>query len=34
LFTTARMKDKEKTLLHMVDWSGASVTDETLERMQ
>jgi hypothetical protein len=39
LIATASMKDKKKTLLHMVDWSGASVTprgfsvtDETLEQ--
>lgn len=24
------MKDKEKTLLHMVDWNGASVTPRGL----
>ena len=27
--STVSMKDKEKTLLHIVDWRGASVTSET-----
>ena len=32
--TTSSMKEKEKTLLHMVGWSGASITAETLERTE